>query len=187
MNPNRPMDINAQLRRIHAGDRQAFAPVVMHYQRALFGFLGRMGLGQHQAEDLAQETFVRAWQNLASYRPSAGAFSTWLFTIARHLALNELERIGRAQHTPLNDSLPDPPCPGPHPPDVLAQKQLRQRLQLALHRLSLPDRSVLALAYIQELDMAEIGKIEGCSTNAVKTRLHRARQRLATLLENNDV
>jgi RNA polymerase sigma-70 factor (ECF subfamily) len=58
------VDIEPVLKRIAAGDRQAFADVVRHYQPPLFGFLGRMGLDQSHAEELAQEAFLRAWMNL---------------------------------------------------------------------------------------------------------------------------
>ena len=86
------MDIQPILQQIRQGNRQAYAPIVAHFQRPLFGYLGRMGLTQAQAEDLAQETFLRAWQALAQYDPQQAAFSTWLFTIAHRLALNELAR-----------------------------------------------------------------------------------------------
>src|SRR5450631_3877590 len=104
------MEITEILRKIHAGDRQAFAEVVKSYQRLLFGFLGRMGLSQAQAEDLAQETFVRAWQSLGSYRPELGKFSTWLFTIARNLALTELGRAYRVLEQPISDEAANTQC-----------------------------------------------------------------------------
>ena len=176
------MDITDTLRRIHAGDRQAFAAVVNLYQGSLFGFLGRMGLDQAHAEDLAQETFIRAWQNLGRYRQELGAFSTWLFTIARNLALNELARAAHARELPPNEDTPEPACEEPGPEAALAAKQLRRRLQRVLRQMPLGDRSVLALAYTHELELSAIAQIEGCSTGAVKTRLHRARQKLRGLL-----
>ena len=63
--------------RAAAGDRQAYALLVQRHQRGLFGFLGRMGLTQAEAEDLAQEAFVRAWQHLPRFDPQRAAFSTW--------------------------------------------------------------------------------------------------------------
>ena len=80
-----PVDIPHVIKRVRDGDRSAFAELVAHYQRPLFGYLGRMGQSQAAAEDLAQETFLRAWTSLGSYDPARAAFSTWLFTIARNL------------------------------------------------------------------------------------------------------
>lgn len=178
------MDITPLLQRIGAGDRQAFAGIVTHYQRPLFGFLGRMALGQGHAEEIAQETFLRAWNNLADYRPERAEFSTWLFTIARNLALHELERATRRHELGSGAELPDAPCERPQPPEALALAQRQRRLHLALRQLPLADRSALALAYNQELDLAAIARIEGCSVAAIKTRLHRAKEKLRHLLED---
>jgi len=178
------MDIDTTLHRIRTGDRHAFAEIVRAYQGPLFGFLGNMGLAQGQVEDLAQETFLRAWRHLDRYDPGLSRFPTWLFTIARRLALNELDRAGHRREQSAND---DPwlesACEREQPPETLATAQRRQALHAALRQLPVADRSVLALAYLQELDLAEVARIEGCRPGAVKTRLHRARKRLAQLLE----
>jgi RNA polymerase sigma-70 factor, ECF subfamily len=179
------MDIENVLNRIRAGDRQAFAEVVREHQRPLFGFLSRMGLSRAQTEDLAQETFLRAWRNLEQYRPGLGRFSTWFYTIARNLALNELER---ATTLPLvTEAALEPVCERPRPDDSLDAARRRRLLHQALGRLALHDRSVLALAYMADLNTAEIARIEGCSEGAVKTRLCRARGRLADILEKEHV
>ena len=142
-----------------------------------------MGQSQAAAEDLAQETFLRAWTRLTSYDPTRAAFSTWLFTIARNLLLND---IAKKRELAIDEALPDVACEGQQPPEVLQQAQHRQRVQDALRLLPIQDRSALALAYFHELDLAAIARIEGCSVGAVKTRLTRARQRLRQLLENDD-
>ena len=74
------------------GDPVAFGELVTRYQHSLFGFLGRMGLEPAVCEELAQETFLRAWVNRASYDAGKAAVSTWLFTIARNLALSHLSK-----------------------------------------------------------------------------------------------
>jgi RNA polymerase sigma-70 factor (ECF subfamily) len=180
------VDIPATIKRINAGDRHAFASLVRHFQRPLFGFLGRMGCSQAQAEELAQETFLRAWKNLASYKPETAEFSTWLFTIARNLTLHEFERAANRHEFTVEDDLPEQACERHQPYDALASVQEKQRLQQALHKLPLSDRSVLALAYIHELELAAVARIEACSIGAIKTRLHRAREKLRRLLENDD-
>ncbi|HEX8978631.1 MAG TPA: sigma-70 family RNA polymerase sigma factor [Parasulfuritortus sp.] len=178
------MDIDDILLRIRAGDRQAFAEIVRAFQSPLFRFLGNMGLGRGQVEDIAQETFLRAWNNLGQYSPGLSRFSTWLFTIARRLALNEIERAGnRAETLDGNDEVVDLPCQRALPQDALEQARRHEALHRALRRLPAADRSVLALAYLREIDLADIARIEGCTVGAVKTRLHRARNRLSQLLE----
>lgn len=180
------VDITQLIKRITDGDTQAFKQVVNGYQKPLFGFLGRMGLNQAHAEEIAQETFIRAWKGLASYDQAQAAFSTWLFTIARNLAINELSRVAKIHEVAMGDDLPEVICKNPQPFAILAHAQQKQRLQTALRQLPLTDRSVLALAYIDNLTMTEIGRIEGCSTGAIKTRLHRAKLKLRDLLEIYD-
>jgi RNA polymerase sigma-70 factor (ECF subfamily) len=184
------VDIQLILQHISRGNRQAFAAVVDRYQRPLFSYLGRMGLPQAMAEEIAQETFLRAWQNLGQYDPKRAEFSTWLFTIGRRLALNALERASHRLEVGQEDHL----IPGeesedhntPQPLERLELQQQQQRLQAALRRLPLHDRSALALAYLQGLDLKTIAAIENCSEAALKVRLHRAREQLRHWLEATD-
>jgi RNA polymerase sigma-70 factor (ECF subfamily) len=183
------LDIAPILQRIAAGDRQAYAGIVAHYQRPLFAFLGRMGLARGRVEELAQDTFLRAWQHLPEYRPERAQFSTWLYTIAHRLALNELARAGHRAERTLDPQAemgePDgaeTPCGADGPEAALARRRLQIQVQQALCRLSTEDRSVLALAYVHELDLAQIAVIEHSNAVAIKTRLHRARQRLRAQL-----
>jgi RNA polymerase sigma-70 factor (ECF subfamily) len=171
-----------QVARAAAGDRGAFEGLVRHYQRPLFSFLGRMGLRQFEAEELAQEAFIRVWQYLDRYRVEQGAFSTWLYTIARRLALNELDRAGHRLQVSMGDAAPDAACEQHGPEQVLQGLQQGAALSEALRSLPMGDRSVLALAYVHDLSLADVARIEGCSEPAVKARLHRARQRLRAAL-----
>jgi RNA polymerase sigma-70 factor (ECF subfamily) len=180
---------NLLLQRIATGNAaqaaQAFGELVEAYQGPLFAFLGRMGCHQGQAEELAQETFLRAWTHLPSYQAERAQFSTWLFTIAHNLACNALQSAAQ-QHEFSGDALPDVACSQPGPEHVLDQLQQRNRLQNALRQLPLADRSALALVYVQDLALADVARIEGDSLAAIKTRLHRAKQRLRTLLTHTE-
>jgi RNA polymerase sigma-70 factor (ECF subfamily) len=161
-----------------AGERAAFEALVRQFQRPVFGFLGRMGLAQAEAEDIAQEAFVRAWQHLDRYRPEQAAFSTWLFTIARRLALNAASRAEHRLADRSGDPPPDQACEQPGPAQALDARQQRDAVHAALCRLPAADRCVLALAYVNDLSLVDISRIEACSEAAVKARLHRARHRL---------
>jgi RNA polymerase sigma-70 factor (ECF subfamily) len=168
------------------GDKQRFARLVQELQGPLFGFLGRMGLDQARGEEIAQETFLRVWQNLPRYQAKRGSLPAWTFAIARNLALNELARAASRRETAFGDKVPEVACEGPLACETLAEQQQRQRLRQALLTLPPGDRSLLALIYVQELSHADVAQIEGCSAGAVKTRAHRARQRLRQIMEDRD-
>lgn len=178
------------------GDRAAFAALVRRHQRGLFGFLGRMGIGQAQAQDLAQESFLRVWRHLGEFDPRRAAFSTWLYTIARRLALNWLDRAEQTLVVPSAGGESDEPGLadgaaaadaraggwGDDPLQQLEQQRERAWLQAGMRRLPLADRSLLALAYVHDMSLAQIARIEGVSEAAAKARLHRARGRLREIL-----
>ncbi|WP_020395650.1 RNA polymerase sigma factor [Thiolinea disciformis] len=177
------MDSTTLIARVLTGDRAAFAPLVDQYQGSLFAYLGRMGFSQAQAEELAQETFIRVWQHLGDYDPKRAQFSTWLFTIAHRLALNEWDKRHHQYELAMGDDTPEAISSTLSPAEQLSTQQQQQRLQQALTRLNLADRSALALAYVQGLDLKTIAELEGCSESALKVRLHRAKQQLRTYLE----
>jgi RNA polymerase sigma-70 factor, ECF subfamily len=181
------LDIDDVIRRIGSGDKQAFAEIVMQYQQPIFSFLGRMSLSQAQAEEIAQETFIRTWRHLDDYQSTKAAFSTWLFTIARNLALNELASTRSKNEFSFGEELPDIASDAPEPMQVLCAKQQHFQLQMALLQLNMQDRSVIGLAYVDELSMSDMARIEGCSVEAVKTRLHRAKEKLRKLMEKTYV
>jgi RNA polymerase sigma-70 factor, ECF subfamily len=178
------LNVQPILQRIARGEQRAFAELVAMYQRPLFGFLGRMGMAQAQAEDIAQETFLRAWTHLPSFDPSQAQFGTWLFTIARNLAYNALQSAAhqgevRGAEFEVNDIA----CPQPGPAQAMERAQQQAQLHAALRQLPMPERSALALVYVQELALADVARIEGDSLAAIKTRLHRAKQRLREILQ----
>ena len=115
-------DINSVLQRVTRGDESATAVLEIYYQRPLFAFLGRMGFDSARAEEVAQESFLRAWQNLPSYRTEQAQFSTWLFTIARRLALNELSRPLHRHETGADDKAPEPASTAAGPEQTLVQR-----------------------------------------------------------------
>ncbi|WP_298231584.1 sigma-70 family RNA polymerase sigma factor [uncultured Azohydromonas sp.] len=148
-----------------AGDRSAYATLVRQFQHPLFAFLGRMGLRQAEAEELAQDAFIRAWQHLPHYRAEHQR---------QHTGHPAAEDDGAA-------------CDAPGPAQALQSRQQQAQLQAALRRLSPDDRSVLALAYVHELTLADVARIEDCSPAAAKARLHRARERLRQALAELDL
>jgi RNA polymerase sigma-70 factor, ECF subfamily len=167
-----------------AGNHAAFGAIVKRYQQSLFGFLGRMGISQAQAEDIAQEAFVKAWQHLPSFDAQRAQFSTWLFAIARNLALNELASAKNFQEIHADKALTEHESQDIPVADELIAKQRRVALQQALRKLPNDDRAVLALTYVTELDLVSISRIEHSSLSAIKTRIHRAKLKLRDLLKD---
>ncbi len=178
------MTLQALLQRVAAGEQKAFAELIDVYKRPLFGFLGRMGIAQAQAEDIAQETFLRAWTHLHSFEPKRAQFGTWLFTIARNLACDALQ-ASPLWHEIQGDETSEQACKHPGPAQTLERAQQHALLQSALRRLPMADRTALALVYVHELALADVARIEGASLAAIKTRLHRAREKLRDLLPAN--
>jgi RNA polymerase sigma-70 factor, ECF subfamily len=184
--PDPPHDISPLIQAALAGDGASFGAIVQRYQQPLFGFLGRMGLSQAQAEDIAQEAFIRAWENLHRYDPLRAQFSTWLFAIARNLTLNELASAKHAYEQTTAEELPENESYDKPHPELLIAKQQIEALLAALRTLPHSDRSTLALAYVNELDLASIARIEHCSLSVIKTRIHRAKLKLRDILKENE-
>lgn len=180
------MDTPALITKVKSGDKLAFAKIVRHYERSVFGFLGRMGLTQAHAEDVAQEVFLRAWRSLDRFDPLQADFSTWLFTLARNVTLNEFARASFRHETTIDHDVLEPLDVRTEPLTTLLANERIDHLRAALLQLPLADRSALALAYVNGLNIASIATIEGCAIGAIKTRLHRARQNLRHQMENDD-
>lgn len=168
--------------RAQAGCAPSFEELVRRYQAPTLHFLRRMGAGE-DAEDLLQETFVRAYRNLDRYRPR-WRFVTWLFTIARRVRINQQRRV-----TPLvrGELLEAVACPGPGPPEMAAAAEDRQRLwNLADRILSEEERTALWLFYVEEMSAREIAAVLERSWVSIKTMLFRARRRMLKLLAEHE-
>jgi RNA polymerase sigma-70 factor (ECF subfamily) len=170
-------DDQEAIRRVLAGDLEAFRFLVQRHQGPLFGLIGNLIPDVHEREDVAQDAFLTAYTNLASYQAQQGAFSTWLLTIARNKCLNVLKR----RRPVVLASLPDSADMRPPESDLSEQEWLRL-LDEALAALPFEQRTVFVLAEMQGLSHVEIGRIEDVSVGTVKSRLSRAREKLRSLL-----
>ena len=166
-----------RVQRCLAGDRLAFDALVLAYRSRVYA-LARLALGSaDDAHDVAQETFVRAYEALPRYR-AQGQFRVWLYTIAANLCKNRLKSrrpVISWDEPELAVDLMDP-TPGPE-----ATALLRERARVvrgALAQMSDRDRLMVLLYYQDDLSLDEIARIVGCRTGAIKVALHRARGRL---------
>ena len=141
-----------------------------------------MGFSQTEAEDLAQDTFLRVWQHRHSYQPDQAKVSTWLCTITRNIALNHIEKKGRRpaelSEEPASITATDT-ASNPEYQTVLQQDI--ERLNHTLQALNVDERSAIALHYADELSTRDAAQVMGCSAGAFRTRLTRARKKLQNI------
>jgi len=171
------------------GEVSAFGELVGRYQSLVVNFCYGMLGNREDAEDIAQEAFLRAFAAIRRFQPKA-KFSTWLLTIAKNLALNLLRderRRGRdVQFTDLFEedvqAVELVPTDNPGPDQALGQKERAARVHQAVQQLSDIHRSIIVLREFEGMTYEEIAKIMGCRKGTVKSRLSRARDHLKEIL-----
>jgi len=174
------------IRRVRTGDRDAFAELVEMHAARVYGALRRFGLDPGEADEVEQEVFVRAWRGLPSFEERA-QLSTWLYRIAFNEAQRRLSRRGsrQAEADPEDDdaiaSLPESPVHGPEAQTL--DHELEQTLERALDRLPPGWRAAVVLRDLEGLPTQEAAEIAGVGQAAFKSRLHRGRMMLRSLLE----
>jgi RNA polymerase sigma-70 factor (ECF subfamily) len=173
------------------GDIQAFESLVKKYQERIYSIVYNMTANHEDAADLAQETFIKAYQALHTFKGNS-SFSTWLFRIAINKTINFLKLKSRQKSMSLNqvDSNAE------HDPDIIALvsektprrdmylKELQEKLNDAMLKLSDEHRLVIVLHDIQGLSHEEISRIMDCNQGTVRSRLFYARQQLQALLSD---
>ena len=165
--------------RAQTGAAGCFEELVRRFQGPLLNFVQRRttATGDADAEDLVQDTFVRAYQNLSRYQPPR-RFNTWLYTIAYRLAVSR-HRKQRARPTATSASLDHVQSGNPEPHRDLAQRESgRQLWTTAAAVLSQPQLTALWLHYVEEMSMGEIAEVMQRTAVAVRVMLHRARHKL---------
>jgi RNA polymerase sigma-70 factor, ECF subfamily len=174
------------MERIARDDSQAFDALFVRHRRAVFSFLFRMVGEGTAAEDLTQECFLRVWRARERYQPSA-AFRTWLFTIARRLALDELKRrqahptvltsdaAHEAEEEPVKLSSGSEAA---NPQEIVMARELGRTLDAALRSLPKELREAAILRDVEGLSYDEIAAVLGCPLGTVKSRINAARTRL---------
>ena len=170
------------INRAKRGSADAFRALVEAYKDRLFAFVWRMVRDHHEAEDLCQAAFVKAYEALDSYSEKY-AFSTWLFTIGYRLCLNTLRRkkayCGEVDLARVGDAEEDAPR-------TLANSEaahrLREAIWAAVEELKTPQKSSVLLFYREGKSCEEIGRVLNMPTVTVKSHLHRARAKLRAAL-----
>ncbi|MCC7519542.1 MAG: sigma-70 family RNA polymerase sigma factor [Verrucomicrobiae bacterium] len=185
--PRPPEDSDAALMlRFRAGEEAAFEALVAKFQGPIYHYVLRHVGNAADAEDIAQNVFVQAARGAGRYTPTA-RFTTWLFTIARNLCLNEYRRRGRHPLQSLEQAASDDPEASPFQhvdraarpaPDELIEREFQVRVAAAIGRLPEKQRTAVMLCRYEEMPYEEIAKVLGVSVSATKSLLHRAREAL---------
>jgi len=168
-----------------AGDQNAFSVLVERYKDAVQNIAYRMLSNATEAEDVTQEAFVRAYTQLATYKP-VHKFSTWLLSIASHLAIDQLRRR-RFLALPLDDVpfLEWIVDAGTGPEQSALEGEQEDEIQGYLQRLPSKYRAVIVLRYWHDFSYEEIATALNLTPALVKARLHRARELLARYMNQN--
>jgi RNA polymerase sigma-70 factor (ECF subfamily) len=163
-----------------AGSQSAFEQILRRFQRPVLSFILRMTGDPALAEDLAQETFVKAFRSLAAF-DSSRRLSSWLFRIAHNTTVDALRRRKTPTVALDSDEAPiDPPAPATV--DPVERRALSQALQAALARLRPDQRAAVVLRYEDGLGFEEIGRVLGMPAATARSHVHRARKELARLM-----
>lgn len=166
------------VRRVGVGDKRAAAELVRRHLPRMVGLARRM-LGNHaEAEDVAQEVFLRVWKHAGAWRPGQAKFETWMHRVAMNLCLDRLRRSGR-QGGEVSPETPDKRASATR---ALDDRQRRERVRDALQKLPERQRAALVLCYYQERSNIEAAEILGVSVDALESLLSRARRTLKSAL-----
>ena len=173
------------------GSDEAFTQIVETYQKPVYNLCYRMLGEPGAAEDAAQETFLRVYQNLHRYDPSR-AFGTWILSIAAHYCIDLLRKkkfvmfsMDAENDNGMEFELPDASAPDPE--DESVKRELHNRLHLLLKDLDETDRAAVIMRYWHDFSEKEIAQSLDLTVSAVKSRLHRSRKALAGMWQENEM
>ena len=170
--------------RVLRGETQAFATLVERYRNYVFTLALRLSQSREDAEEIAQDSFVKAYRSLADFK-GGSKFSTWLYTITHNTGITflrkrkmEVQSIDEDRHAQLLDSQVSD-----FRADSMETRSRAQMVNKAIRMLSAEDAQIITLFYQGDQSLQEIGQVMGMDPNTVKVRLFRARQRLKEKME----
>src|SRR3954468_10975942 len=173
--------VKKRIKQVIKGDQDAFGEIVEIYKNSIFQLCFRMLGNRHEAEDIAQEAFIRAYVNIKSFNQDL-KFSTWLFRIATNLCIDRLRKKkpdyyldAEVAGTEGLDMYSQIPSEGKLPEEELENLELKERIQLEIQKLPEKYRAAIVLKYVDELSLKEISEILHLPVGTVKTRIHRGR------------
>ncbi len=183
------VEAGGAVERARSGDSDAFRLLVEQHSRAIFRLAFRMTGNEEDAEDVVQETFLRAYRQLDKYE-ARSSFSTWLYRIASNYSLDLIrmrkrheDKRERGSSAEDRDILQSIPVDSPGPDRLLYGSQVKDRVNAALNELSAQERTAFVLRHFEGHSIQEIGEALGTGANATKHSIFRAVQKLRKSLE----
>lgn len=184
----------ALVRRCVSGDTEAWEEIVRQYNRRIYNVCYRFTGSPDDADDLAQEVFIKLYRTLDSYSPEKGAFATWVMTMTRNLLVDHFRKTKQERVTDsldaglteeedsisLGDKIQDS---GPSADERIQRKQTQEMVQKAIQKLSPELREAVILRDLQDMDYKDIAVALKVPEGTVKSRINRGRMELARLLQ----
>lgn len=182
--------IEGKIKQVKKGDQAAYSDIVQYYQDRIYQHCYRMLGNRHEAEDIAQEAFIRAYINIDSFDERRN-FSTWLYRIATNLTIDRLRKRkpdyyldaeisgteGLTMYSQLSSS-------NPLPVEEVESLELNRYIHQKISELPPKYRSIIVLRYLEEFSLQEISEILNIPIGTVKTRIHRGREALRKKLRH---
>ncbi|WP_312472291.1 RNA polymerase sigma factor SigW [Neobacillus sp.] len=176
--------VKKRIKQVIKGDQDAYGEIVEIYKNSIYQLCFRMLGNRHEAEDMAQEAFIRAFVNIKSFNQNL-KFSTWLFRIATNLCIDRMRKKkpdyyldAEVAGTEGLNMYSQIPSDTPLPEKELESLELQEAVQKEILKLPEKYRSAIVLKYIEELSLNEISEILDLPLGTVKTRIHRGREAL---------
>ena len=173
------------------GNTKIFSRLIDNYKNMVYDLAYRMSNNPHEAEDISQDAFLRAYQSLAHFNPSY-KFSTWLYQITLNIIRDKFKRkeidyvsLDTPVETDDSEFYPQPADSINNPEQIMSQKEDAQAIQQAIYSLPLKYRELIVLRHLQDLSYIEISNILKLPSGTVKVRLYRAREQLRKILADS--
>ena len=170
------------------GDREAFGTLVENFQKRIYSFCYQFFRDRDIATEMTQETFLRAYRYINKYDPKK-KFSTWLYSIAKNICIDEKRKMDRSRAVSIDDANPASILSSQQsqhlkdPSQISMQVEDRMLLEKAITQLPEKYRAAIILCYFQELSYQEIAEVLGLNLNLVKVRIFRAKKQLLEILK----
>ena len=180
------------VQRSQRGETTAFEELVTRYRERVYGLAYGLARNEHDAQDLCQETFIRAWRSIGRFRGQSSVY-TWLYRITTNLTIDMIRRKSRATMVEFDDGVGRDPerdrrgvelVGGTLPSEEAQRTDLRTAIDHALEQLTPDHRTVILLKDFEGMEYKEIAKVVGCSPGTVMSRLFYARRHLQRLLKD---
>jgi RNA polymerase sigma-70 factor (ECF subfamily) len=172
--------------RVLGGDREAFSALVDAYKGPVFRLAFRMTGSTQDADDLTQETFLRAFQSLGRFRAGERIFP-WLYTVSLNVIRNHLRKANALQEDSARNDAPEAADPRNNPAEAAIGRERVRRLQGYLLRLPVPVREALVLRYYEDMSFEDIASVTGDTLSSVKMKVYRGLEKIRLMMVTDGI